>query len=439
MTNATETEKALLGYLLYKPDELAVVKPIIVDLNYFTAYAHKLIYATMLDLEPDRVDDTIVAEKLRRQGTLQKCGGRAYLAELVEAAPGRCNPVYYAMMLREEFIVREMAKEADKLQKLATTPPQDSTLSVYDMLGQGISSLQSLQASLGARQNKVSTAAEVLPQVLRGMELALKGEIKPAMSTGLESLDAYIGGGLYKSEMNIFAGRPSVGKTSVAMAISENLSPDKKVVFISLETTAKSLVRDRLLPSMSRVTSSNIRMPNRLDPAQWDDIYDAGNKIAEYKNLKFCDPPSMTIADIESFVRQEMEAKDGGIGLFVVDYMQLIRGVGKYGSREERVADISQRLKALIKEFSLRSLILAQLNREVQKQNREPRISDLRESGQIEQDADGIFLLHEEKEDIENNRLKIIIAKNRNGKKHEVVVRFNRKITRIDDGGEYDF
>jgi replicative DNA helicase len=440
MTNhSAETEKALLGYILYNPDDISIVKPIIEELNYFTAYAHKLIYATMLDLEPETMDEIAIGGQLKRQGKLKQCGGYKYLAELAEYGPEVRNPVYCAKVLKENYVIREAAKEADRIKKLVLSPVEDATISAYDMLGQGIKNLQALQASLGARKNKVLTVSEVFPQIIKEMEQAAKGEIKPAMSTGLESLDLYLGGGLYESEMNIIAARPSVGKTSAAVAIAENLSPEKKILFISLETTAASIVRDRLLPSKSKIISSNIRMPNRLNPEDWDNLFAVGSEIGAYKNFKICEQSSMTIADIEELVRQEATAKNGGIDLLIIDYMQLIRGAGTFRSREERVADTSQRLKALIKEYGLRSLVLAQLNRESQKQNRWPRISDLRESGQIEQDADSIIILHEEQEDLDNGTLKIGVAKNRNGPQGRMTVRFNRRITRVEDCGATEF
>jgi replicative DNA helicase len=425
MNDNLRTERALLGYLIGNQSSLALVKPIIMRISYFTIQTHKTIYTALLDLESDGYDEIIIGNHLKKQGKLQAIGGYAYIAELLECAPYKCNIVFYAKLIREYYHVQEVLKESAKLAQTIN----DKKQSVFDIVSKVVDNLQKLQAELGARQNKVRSVAEIAPIVFRNMEQAAEGKIIPALSTGFENLDAYLGGGLYPAEFTIVGGRPSTGKTSLVMNIADNLSPKEKVLFVSLETTGELLTLCRLLPINSRIPSTTLRNPQNLNADDWDRLGAANNKIGAYNNFKICDQSGMNIEDLESLIDQEMN-KNGGFRLLIIDYLQLLRSRKRFKQREERVSYISQKVSDVIKEYNLYSLVCSQLNREADKTKRPPILSDLRESGQLEQDADIILLLHRDKDDVDAPT-SVIVAKNKNGATGQVDLIFDQKTTRF--------
>lgn len=422
-----EAEKGLLGYLLKKPSAFAIVKPIIDKFETFTVPAHRNIYAAMLDWndEDGDWDEIGIGNILKRNGTLKNSGGYVYLAEIQEKSPGECNPAYYAKIIREYYLARKTLNELDAL-KAQLLAGETGTA---DIVGEAVGKLQGVQAKLGARRNKVRSVAEIFPKVFQEAEAAAEGHVSQSMTTSYPALDNLLGGGLYRAEFNILAARPSLGKTSLALNIANAISPHTKILFISLETTGDSISRDRLIPIVTNITSTTMRISSRLNADEWDKLAAASDKFSRYSNFRICDQATMSISDIELLVASECQAAGGGVDLLVIDYLQLIRMTGK-SKRWEKISEISNRLKALIKEHGLFSLVLAQLNRDLEKQNRKPRLSDLRDSGQIEQDADTILFLQEEKD-----VLKCIAAKNKNGPTGDVDMIFNKRYTRFEVAG----
>ena len=423
-----ELEKGLLGYLMYNPTSFSIVKPIIENLDYFTAPAHRHIYAAMLDLDSagnKKWDEMTIGNELKRNKKLTGVGGYGYLAQLIESAPAGGNMAYYSKILREDFL----AGKAQRLAKELMLKIMDTEKPVLETVAESIGKLQSLQAALGAGKNKVRSVAEIVPQVFRDTEDALKSGVNPSLSTGISGLDTIYGGGLHRAEFNIVAGRPSLGKTAFALHVANSCSPVAKILFISLETTGESISRDRLIPMVSSIESTAMRMPERLQSGDWEKLAGAADRFAAYTNFRICDQSAMKIGDIELLVAEEAKAEGGGIDLLMLDYFQLIRLESGKSKRWEQFTEVSNRLKALIKEHNLFSIILCQLNREVEKQKRRPIISDLGESGRLEQDADTIALLHRKTDD---SPLTYILAKNKNGPTGEEQLAFNKKFARFE-------
>lgn len=427
--DSLRTERALLGFLIYEQKALALVKPIISRISYFTAPAHGIIYTAMLDLEEQKYDELIIGSHLKKHDKLKAIGGYSYLAELLECAPAACNIVYYAKLIRQEYHVKKSSLVAAGLQQSL----KNEKISAYDLVSQTIEDLQKLQAELGEQAKRVRSVAELMPIVYKEMEDTSDGKITPALSTGFDNLDAYLGGGLRPAEFVILAARPGVGKTSLVVNIANNLSPKEKVLFISLETTGELLTLCRLLPINSGVSSTALRSPKNMTADDWNKVSEASSRLGTYNNFKICDQSGMNIEDVEALVGQEM--KLGGVRLLIVDYLQLLGSRTRFKQREERVSHISKKLSDLIKKHNLCSIICAQLNRELEKTNRRPVIADLRESGQLEQDADIILLGYRDKTDQDAPTL-IEIAKNRNGATGDAELFFNKRTTNFRERGD---
>ncbi len=436
-THDIELEQTLLGYVIENPSSFDLVRPIIANLDYFYWNNHKSIYLTLLDLDAkqEQWDELIIGNLLKKQNKLKAIGGYEYLVELTLKAPSNCNIAYYAYLLRENYTENKVIVLCDELKTKISAGGKNPVYSISEAVGGTIIELSRLQATLGARKSKVRAINEIMPIVYKEMEEAADGKVIPALNSGMGNLDDMLGGGLYRSEFNILAARPSIGKTSMAVNIANHCSPGTKILFISLETTGESILRDRLFPLELGIYSTKLRNPKTLDGEDWDNLGRAGNIFNEYKYFKVCDQARMTIEDIELLVAAEIKEEGGGLDFLIIDYLQLIGTTQKFKSRERQIAEISIRLKALIKEHSLFSLILAQLNRESEKSKRKPILSDLRESGQLEQDADTIIFLHEDKED-RDKPLLAIAAKNRNGPPGEAEFYFNKKRARFESVSE---
>jgi len=432
----TKLEQTLLGYVIEHKSSFAIVTPLIPSLKYWESVAHRKIYTALLDLEEvSEWDQLIIADQLKKTGDLRAAGGYTYLAELSEAAPGNCNIAYYAKLLREKYLSKSVEQHGKLLlQRLAERGELDKPqFELNTIVTETLEELQKIQGSLGAREDKVRNIPEIAATAWTELEQAAKSKTNIGLPTGFDDLDNHFGGGLQRSEFNIIAARPSVGKTSLALNIANNCSPKSKIMFVSIETTGESLVKARLFPLLSGIDSRKFRMPKNMNADDWSGLAETGRITGSYKNFNICDQSSMTISDVELLIASEAKAEGGGIDLLIIDYLQRIKGTRQHRSREREIADISQRLAALIKEHKLFSIILAQLNREAEKLKREPIMSDLRESGQLEQDADTIVFLHQGKDE-EGRRegpMTAIFAKNRNGRVGKVDFEFDRSLTKF--------
>jgi len=300
-----ELERALLGYLISEPASFDLVRPIIASLEYFYWQQHRTIYAAMLDLDASREkeqwDEIAIGSFIKKSGKLQSVGGYQYLAEIADRAPSKCNPAFYAKLLRETHAGIKAAAICDGL-KASLSRKGDDSVSIVDAVSGTVSKLQALQASLGATKNKIRTVSEIMPAVYREIEETLNGNLSPSIKTGLGDLDKLLGGGFYRGEFNILGARPSVGKTTLAINISDYCSPGTRVLLISIESSGESIVRDRLLPLKSGISSVNLRNPVNMTKNEWDMLGESAGVFGKYKNFKICDKSAATIEDIELLV-----------------------------------------------------------------------------------------------------------------------------------------
>ena len=434
-----DAERGVLGGILRDPDTLPNVQQlIIVDHFYFDA--HQKIYQALCDLsnEGQPLDLVLLHEKLRKNKQLDDVGGVMYLTELWEAVPTGANAEYHANLIRDAALVRGLIHASNEIQRDAYERSQ----SADELVAQAERKIMDIAKS--GMQGEVKSLAEVVGDAFTRLDSRI-GKENLAISglpTGYVDLDN-ITAGLQNSELVIIAARPSVGKTAFALNVIRNIITEgvaagnsPVVLFYSLEM-ARIELAERLLCCQSRVDSHKVRK-GHLNSDDIQKLMDAGDILRRAK-LYIDDTPSRTMIQIGATARrlQKKHEKDGGLKLIVIDYLQLIEPENRRDPRQEQVAQISRRLKFLAKEMQIPVIALAQVNRASEdRQDHKPRLSDLRESGSIEQDADTCMMLHRPgKFDgaQSDNILEIIIAKQRNGPTGEITLTWMKEYNRYEN------
>ncbi len=423
-------ERAVLAAMLREPDECVNMvlehfrKP-----EVFYSHVHREIFQTMLDLYGDhstKVDLVTVAHRLKTIGKLDAIGGELFLAELEGSISTTVNIEAWCLILKKYATLRQMIDVCSA-----------SLLKCYDSDAEAGKLVEEIETDIFNVRNEQSTHSVVelrdqLESEFRALMDILNGKVDAGLSTGFKQLDDYTGG-LKKGEMFVLAARPSIGKTTLALNVISNLAlherHPRKVAFFSLEMTAEQITR-RLLCTRAQVPESVF----------WNrsfDINDTGKltkAVSELKRAKiFIDPTAgITIAELRANARR-LQMKEG-IEVIVIDYLQLMRSDGRSESRQQEVAEISSGIKALAKDLKVPVLVLAQLNREIDKTagaGARPKLAHLRESGTIEQDADIVTFLHRDREkqkEIGDANQSVeaewIIEKNRNGRTGNLKLNF---------------
>jgi replicative DNA helicase len=407
-----EAERSVLGSMLRDKNALGDVVQILRTESFY-ADAHQKIYQAITTL-PDKgkpVDLVMLAEELRQRGQLEDIGGPAYLGSLWDAAPTAANAVYYAQIVRDRSVIRNLIGASTEILRDAydQTQPADEMLEaaerkIFEVAELGIAGqTYTLVEALQDAYNRIDLRSQ-------GGSLAISG-----LPTGYPDLDE-ITAGLQNSEMVIVAARPSVGKTAFALNLVRNIAVDEghPVFFVSLEQSRIELA-ERLLCCQARVDSHRLRRGN-LSSDDMTKIVDAGGKLRNAK-IFIDDSPGQGMLRISANARRLHLRQH--IKLVVIDYLQLIEPDNRRDPRQEQVAQISRRIKFLARELKIPVIALAQVNRASEdRQDHRPRLADLRESGSIEQDADVVMLLHrpDRYEPGQNEGLvEVIIGKQRNG------------------------
>jgi replicative DNA helicase len=398
-------------------------------LFYFDA--HQKIYKTIIEIydSGEPIDIVILADRLKQHGLIEDVGGYTYLAELWDAAPTAANSEYYSRIVRDKGIIRSLIHASNEILRDAydENQPADEMLSkaereVLDIAEKGVT-------------GTTSTLEEALKDAYHRMDARKKGgysEIS-GVSTGYVDLD-HLTAGLQNNELVILAARPSVGKTAMALNIIRHIIVEEKLpcFFVSLEQ-ARIELAERLLVCQARVNSHSLRK-GTLSSDEMQRILDAGGTLHKAK-LFIDDTPSQTMLRIAANARR-LKLREG-IRLVVIDYLQLIEPENRRDPRQEQVAQTSRRLKFLARELEIPVMALAQVNRSSEdRQDHRPRLSDLRESGSIEQDADTVFMLHRPgKSDggIEDNIIEVIVAKQRNGPTGEITLAYLKQFMRYEN------
>ncbi len=423
-----ESERGLLGALLLKPDAIHDVGDTVRG-DSFYAEKHKLVYEAMRELT-DRgnpVDLLSLSEKLQANGNLERIGGRAYLAELANAAPSPGNYAHYADLVARKHLLRSLIDAASDMTENAYDEAQDTHV-VLDEAEKAVMAIGS-----GVATHKFISIADKVDETFERIDALSKREdgIR-GVPTGYPPLDNLLSG-LHPSDLVILAARPSVGKTSFALDIARNAAVRHNVPvgIFSLEMSSEQLI-DRMLAAESSVDSWKIRTGAVRDEDDFGRIRDALESLSKAP-IYIDDKPGNNILAMRAVARRLK--RERGIGLIVVDYLQLMTPVGAKASDSmvQQVTEISRSLKGLARELNVPVLALSQLSRAVEQRGGKPRLSDLRDSGSIEQDADVVMFIHREDKrnpDAERTNIaEILVEKHRNGPTGRVELFFDDKRT----------
>lgn len=409
--NNVEAERSILGAVLLDKDAMVKVAEFLRS-EHFYEPKHGLIYESIMDLfdEGLPIDLVTLSERLKAKRRLSQIGGRAYLAELVEGVPTAAHAEEYAQIVKSLSMRRRLISAAAKMDEIAYQEERE----VNEILDASEQSLFSIsQESL--RSNFVHVRDLLKDAYERAESIDQKKDKLTGVPTGFKILDSVLGG-FQPSDLIILAARPSVGKTALALDIARHAAvvEKKKVAFFSLEMSDVQLM-DRLLGMQARVPFWDLRMGKLKDEA-FERLADAMGQLAE-SDLMIDDTPAQSVLEVRTKSRRLQVER--GIDLIVVDYLQLLHS-RNLENRVQEVSEISMGMKTLARELQVPVLVLSQLSRAVEsRSDRIPQLSDLRESGSIEQDADVVIFLHREEQYNPETEHKgtsdVIIAKHRNG------------------------
>ncbi|MBW2658565.1 MAG: replicative DNA helicase [Deltaproteobacteria bacterium] len=432
-----EAEQAVLGSILLKADVFASVLEIIKPQDFYKE-SHKLIFETMISLfENSEPQDVLtVSNLLRDTNQLEKSGGPLYLATLTSIVPVTANIVSYAKIIKEKSVLRQLISVNTDIAARCYEEQNDINLLV-DQAEQAIFDI----AGEKSGQNFIPIKT-IVPEAFKTVEqLYKRQEMITGVPTGYGEIDKKTAG-LQPSDLIIIAARPSMGKTSLAMNIAQHAALIEKtgVAVFSLEMSKEQLVM-RLLSSAGRIDSQRIRT-GRLHSDDWTKLTRAVGMLSEAP-IYIDDTPAISVLEMRAKVRRLASQYD--IGLIVVDYIQLMRGRGNIENRTQEISEISRSLKALAKEHRIPVIALSQLNRGLESRtDKRPIMSDLRESGAIEQDADVICFIYRDEvynksdENPEKGSAEIIIAKQRNGPTGSVKLTFIKEFTMFENMSSYE-
>jgi replicative DNA helicase len=441
--HSVEAEQSVLGGLLL--DNLAWDRAgdLLTDGDFYR-YEHRLIYAAIGALvgQSRPADVITVFEQLQGMGKSADCGGLAYLNALAQSVPSAANMRRYAEIVRERSILRKLIAASDDIATSAFNPQGRQVSTVLDEAESKIFQI----GEEGSRQKQGFQGIDklVVSLIDRVQELHDNGaEEVTGVRTGFYDLDRMTAG-LQKGDLIVLAARPSMGKTAFALNIAEHVAVQEglPVLVFSMEMGASQLAL-RLVGSLGRINQQNLRT-GRLDSGEWERLTGAVERLGQVQ-LYIDETAALTSSELRARARR-MARQFGTLGLIVIDYLQLMSGSsGSDENRATELGEISRGLKALAKELQCPVIALSQLNRSVESRNdKRPMMSDLRESGAIEQDADIIMFIYRDdyynKDSKEPGVSEIIIAKQRNGPVGDVKLTFLKPLTRFDNlapGGEY--
>ncbi|MSE07710.1 replicative DNA helicase, partial [Lactobacillus salivarius] len=382
-----EAEQAVLGAIFLNTDALADAMEY-VEADDFYRRAHQILFQAMVDLNNDgeAIDVLTVQNYLTTNNQLDDVGGVAYIAELATSVPTAANAGYYAKIVEEKSMLRRLISTATNIITQANNG-DDDVPSLLDSAERQIMDVSERRNRSGFREIK-----DVLNETLSDIDrLSQQSEDITGLPTGYREFDKMTAG-LQPDNLIILAARPAVGKTAFALNIAQNVatSTDTSVAIFSLEMSAESLV-NRMLCAEGSINANHLRT-GQLDEGEWQNLIVAMGALSN-TSIFIDDTPGIKMAEIRAKCRRLAKEK-GNLGLVVIDYLQLIEGSNKE-SRQQEVSEISRQLKKLAKELGVPILALSQLSRGVeQRQDKRPVLSDIRESGSIEQDADIVAFLY---------------------------------------------
>lgn len=439
---ALQAEYAVIGALLIDKDAYAVVCEQLYPESFYDP-RHGLIYAAVRDLSLRErpVDIITVTEQLAKNGTLEEAGGAAYLGEISTRVSSSANIVSHARIIQQKFLARQLISFSASISSKAL----DDTVDVDDLMQEAEGSLFEL-----SQRNMKKDYVQIDPVIRSAIEVIQKAAANKDGLTGVPSgyhkLDD-ITSGWQASDLIIVAGRPAMGKTSFALSMAKNIAADYKIpmAFFSLEMSNNQLV-NRLLSNVCEIQGSKI-LNGQLQPDEWERL---DKRVGDLLGspVFIDDTPGLSVFELRTKARRLV--REHGVKMIMIDYLQLMNANGmRFSSRQEEVSTISRSLKGLAKELDIPIIALSQLNRGVEARDgiegKRPQLSDLRESGAIEQDADMVLFVHrpeyyriyqdESGRDL-HGMAQIIIAKHRKGATGDVLLTFRGEFTRFENPEE---
>jgi replicative DNA helicase len=422
-----DSEKAVLGSIMIRPGAIFEVNDFIIP-DSFYASRHAEIYKTMLEMSSkgEPIDLLSLSDKLSQKGLIDQVGGSIYLAELVNSVPASTNIKYYGEIINKKHLLRKIINAGSEIFELGF---KEDTDDVFEILDQAEKRM--LEIGSGTANRSFVSLKESLPEAWERLERLHenKGELR-GVPTGFHDLDQYLSG-MQKSDLIILAARPSMGKTTLALDIARQtaLKDGVPTVIFSLEMSTQQLV-DRMLAAESRVNAWHLRTGNLSTENEFAKIRDSLDRLSKAP-IFIDDMAGNSIVRMRSICRRIKS--NHGLGLIIVDYLQLMSTSRNYDNMVNQVTEISRSLKGLAKEFDVPVIALSQLSRAVESRGGRPRLSDLRDSGSIEQDADVVMFIHRDdkgKDESERTNIaEILIEKHRNGPVGKVNLYFDEKTT----------
>ena len=446
---ALELEESVIGAMMIEKDAFNTVADLLRPESFY-ADKHRFIFEAIRSLAAKEapVDVLSVAEELKRSGKLELAGGIIYLSELTRRVASAAHLHYHAQIVAQKATARDLITMACQIEEKG----YDETQDVDDLVEEATAKI--FEISQRAQKRDVTHIYPVISEAFERMHKAAKndGNIS-GIPSGFNALDK-ITSGWQKSDLVIIAARPAMGKTAFVLSMAKNMAVDFKVpvAIFSLEMSNVQLV-NRLIMNVCEIEGSKIRN-GRLTQSEWDRLENQINVLREAP-IYVDDTPGLSVYELQSKARKLV--KEHGIQIIIIDYLQLMNAHGRsFGSREQEVSIISRNLKGLAKELDIPVIALSQLSRAVEKRDssnsnvdgKKPLLSDLRESGAIEQDADMVCFIHRPEyyklyDDGNGKDLRglgqIIVAKHRNGATDEIWLRFIGKYTRFqNEDAAYD-
>ncbi|MCM3618217.1 replicative DNA helicase [Sutcliffiella horikoshii] len=409
-----EAEQAVIGAIFLEPSSLTLASELVMPDDFYRA-AHQKIYDCMLNLSDrgEPVDLVTVTSELANLKLLEEVGGVSYLSDIAGSVPTAANIEYYAKIVEEKSILRRLIRTATNIAQEGYSREDE----VAGLLNEA--EKQILEVSQRKNSGVFQNIKDVLVKTYDNIETLhnRKGEVT-GIETGFTELDKMTAG-FQRNDLIIIAARPSVGKTAFALNIAQNVATKARenVAIFSLEMGAEQLVM-RMLCAEGNINAQNLRT-GQLTADDWSKLTMAMGSLSN-AGIYIDDTPGIRVSEIRSKCRRLRQ--ESGLGMILIDYLQLIQGSGRGGgeNRQQEVSEISRSLKALARELEVPVIALSQLSRGVeQRQDKRPMMSDIRESGSIEQDADIVGFLYRDdyydKESENKNIIEIILAKQRNG------------------------
>lgn len=430
--HSIEAEQSVLGSLMIDNDAWDKIVDLIQEKDFYRL-EHRVIFRTLLELSKrgSPFDVITLTDALKNINELSNIGGEVYLFELTRNTPTAANIIAYADIVRERSILRQLIGVATEITETAFTPAGRESTSLLDEAERKVFQI----AHHGVRGSGPVSISDLLAKTVERIDtLFHAGQAVTGLSTGYQDLDEMTSG-LQPADLVVIAGRPSMGKTAFAINIAENaaIKHNKPVLIFSMEMPGEALAM-RMMSSLGRIDQHRIRS-GKLEDEDWPRITSTVSILSEAQ-MFIDDTPALSPSEVRSRARR-VAREHGQLALIVIDYLQLMQVPGSKENRTNEISEISRGLKALAKELNVPVLALSQLNRGLeQRTDKRPVMSDLRESGAIEQDADLILFIYRDEvyndNSPEKGKAEIIIAKQRNGPIGKIYLTFLGKYTRFE-------